>query len=50
MYARFHPVHANWEAAWTTIRQQVSTYLAGTQALSNVIQTLDELIPGILAR
>ena len=39
-----------WGGGLTTIRQQVSTYLAGTQALSNVIQTLDELIPGILAR
>lgn len=48
LYARFHPVHPTWDRAWQTMRTTVAQYVNNTASLSNVIQTLDEIIPPIL--
>lgn len=50
LYARFHPKHRNWPDAWSRMRTEVSRFVVGSASLSQVLQTLDDVIPALLSR
>lgn len=50
LYARFHPKHRNWPDAWARMRTEVSRFVIGAASLSQVLQTLDDVVPSLLNR